>query len=57
LPYSWLALICGLAGIEIPIKEPEGVTPRFQGDSSLAETKHVIAEVKSYLRDYWKCLR
>jgi len=56
LPYSWLALICGLAGIEIPIKEPEGITPRFQGDSSLAETEHVIAEVKSYLRDYWKCL-
>ncbi len=57
LPCSWLALICGLAGIEIQVNEPEGITPRFQGDSSLAETKHVIAEVKSYLRDYWKCLR
>jgi len=57
LPYSWLALICGLAGIEMKISEPAGVTPRARGDPSLAETKQVIGEVKRYLKDYWKCLR
>lgn len=57
LPYSWLALICGLAGIEINISEPAGVTPRYRGDSALAETKHVISEVQRYLKDYWKCFR
>jgi len=57
LPYAWLALICGLAGIDIPVKEPEGIAPRFREDPSLTETRHVIAEVKTYLKDYWKCLR
>lgn len=57
LPYAWLALISGLAGIELDIKEPEPVPSRFQTDSSLAATQKVIAEVKAYLRDYWKCLR
>ena len=57
LPYAWLALICGLAGIETEIGEPEEITPRFKEEPSLAETEHVIKEVKGYLKDYWKCLR
>ncbi len=57
LPYSWLALIYGLAGIEVKISDPAGVAPRYEGDPSLAETKHVIGEIKGYLKDHWKCLK
>ena len=57
LPYAWLALICGLAGIETRIEEPQGPAPGFKGDPSLSEIEHVIAEVKRYHKDYWKCLR
>lgn len=57
LPYGWLALISGLADIDIKIEEPEPVPPRFTTDSSLAQTEKVIEEVKGYLRDYWTCLR
>ncbi len=57
LPYAWLALITGLAGIDFPLEEPEAPPQRSTGDTSLAETKRVIDEVKSYLKDYWKCLR
>jgi acetoin utilization protein AcuC len=55
LPYGWLALLSGLGGIELEIEEPVPVPQRL--DSSYAATERVIDEVKSQLRDYWKCLR
>ena len=57
LPHAWLALISGLAGIELEIEEPEPVPQRLTTDPTLAETEKVIDEVKSHLKDYWKCLR
>ncbi len=57
LPYGWLALITGLAGIELSLEEPEPVPPGFSLDSSLRETATVIQEVKRQLKDYWACLR
>ena len=57
LPYSWLALITGLGGIEFTIEEPEPMPQRFSMDSSLTQTKEVIDEVKKQLRDYWGSLR
>jgi len=57
LPYGWLALISGLAGIKITIEEPEPIPPRFKADPSYTETKKVIEEVKRELKDYWACLR
>ena len=57
LPYGWLALISGLAGIEPGIEEPEPIPQRFATDSAIAETGKVIEEVKGELRDYWSCLR
>lgn len=57
LPYAWLALISGLAGIELKIEEPGPVPPRFSTDTSLAGTERVIEEVKRELKDYWTCLR
>ncbi len=57
LPYVWLALICGLADIQLDVKEPEPLPERFQADAVLAETRRVVEEVKGYLKDYWRCLR
>jgi len=57
LPYGWLALISGLAGIELSIEEPQPIPPELSTDPSLAETEKVIEEVKRQLKDYWTCLR
>ena len=57
LPYGWLALISGLAGIELETQEPEPIPQRFSMDSSLVQTEMVIKEVRNQLADYWKCLR
>jgi len=56
LPYGWLALLCGLGGIELEIEEPVPVPQRFVTDSSYAETERVVAEVKNQLGNHWKCL-
>jgi len=55
LPYAWLALISGLAGIKLRIEEPEPIPQRFRADPSFAETKKVIEEVRRHLTDYWTC--
>lgn len=57
LPYAWLALIAGLAGIEVKIEEPEPIPQYFKTDPALIETKSIIEEVKSHVKDYWTCLR
>ena len=57
LPYAWLALIAGLAGIEVKVEEPEPIPQHFKTDPAFAETKKVVEEVKSHLKDYWTCLR
>ncbi len=57
LPYGWLALITGLAGIELSVEEPVPAPPGFSLDSSLKETAAVIREVKGQLKEYWACLR
>jgi len=57
LPASWLALICGLTGFKNKIKEPIPVPESLKRDSSVKEVEEVIAEVKSNLKNYWKCLR
>jgi len=57
LPYAWLALICGLADWEIPIKEPHPRTARHMEETAVTATETVIAEVKGHLSPYWTCLR
>ncbi len=51
LPYAWLALISGLAGIELEIEEPEPVPQRLSSDLALAETEKIIGDVKNKLKD------
>jgi len=48
LPYAWLSLISGLAGIEMEIDEP--VHESCIKDSALDETKKVVREVKANLK-------
>ena len=50
LPYAWLALISGLAGIETEIEQPETIPRHFSEDIVLEETAKVIEEVKIILR-------
>jgi len=57
LPYGWLALISGLAGIRITVEDPEPIPQRFKEDPSLVEKKMVIQEVKRPHQDYWRCFR
>ena len=57
LPYAWLALICGLAGIALQIEEPDCVPQRHLSEFSFDETEAVIYEVRKNLKDYWACLR
>ena len=55
LPFAWLALISGLAGLEIAIEEPEPIPERYKRDLALVDTVKVVREVKANLKDYWGC--
>jgi acetoin utilization protein AcuC len=57
LAQGWLALVSGLTGIDIELKEPVFIPERFKKDLVFEETKEVIKEIKKNLKDYWKCLR
>ena len=57
LPHSWLALLSGLAGWDIPVEEPIPVPAMYRSDARLPQTQQVVNEVKSYLKDYWHCFR
>lgn len=49
------ALISGLTGIEVKLKEPWPVSPRLKKDLAFGETKKVIKEIKKNLKNYWQC--
>jgi len=53
LPFAWLALISGLIGTKIEIKESMPL-PKFLKDP-VEETKEVIREIKKELKNYWRC--
>jgi acetoin utilization protein AcuC len=57
LPYGWLALLTGVAGISLEQVEPKAPPQRVTEDYSVEGTAEVIAEVKRFLKDYWKSLR
>lgn len=56
LPSAWLALVCGIAGFNLDIEEPVPVPQHFMVDSVADETEKMLAEVRGYLKDYWKSL-
>jgi len=57
LPYSWLALISGLAGFTLNIEEPVPIPQQYESDLVFTQTEKVIDEVRNTLKDYWACLR
>jgi len=56
LPHAWLALICGLTGIDAELEEPEP-TAIWQSDRSFGDISAVVRIVKDHLEEYWQCLR
>ena len=57
LPYTWLALICGLAGIDITLDEPQSIPSWLGVDRFLVDIQTVIQDVKNHHKDHWQCLR
>lgn len=57
LPYAWLALICGLAGLQTAVEEPHPGSGRHLEDTAVGATERVLTEVKGHLGPYWTCLR
>jgi acetoin utilization protein AcuC len=55
LPHGWLAIICGVADIEIELKEPIGLPSWLRKDEGLDKVVRAVAELKKKLRKYWKC--
>jgi acetoin utilization protein AcuC len=55
LPYGWLSIISGLAGLDMEIEEPFLFS--LKRDYRLDDTKRVVQDVKRNLKDYWRCLR
>jgi acetoin utilization protein AcuC len=55
LPRAWLALLTGLADIEIEIQGTD--TTSYVSDLVYSNTEKVLADVKDNLKSYWKCLR
>jgi acetoin utilization deacetylase AcuC-like enzyme len=57
LPYGWFALVSGIAGFDVPLEEPVPIPERLREDLALEATKSVITQVKSNLKDYWRCFQ
>jgi acetoin utilization protein AcuC len=57
LPYAWLAMIAGIAGIDLEIEEPVPVPEHLASDPVQDETQKSIDEVLSYIKYYWRSLR
>jgi len=56
LPYAWLALITGLAGIEFELEEPEPIYQVYGQDVSLASTEQLVKRIRDKLKNYWKSM-
>ena len=63
LPYAWLALVCGVFGIDNPVEQPESIDkletiPSWLGvDRFSIDVQAIIADVQNHLKKYWQCLR
>jgi acetoin utilization protein AcuC len=57
LPHAWLALICGLADLKVPVKEPYPVQHRQVEEKAGIATENVIDEVRYRLSRHWTCLK
>lgn len=54
---GWLSLILGLEGIDLEVDEPEEPPDINEDESTYEATKSMVAELKGYLKNYWKSMR
>jgi acetoin utilization protein AcuC len=54
LPSAWLAIVSGLANVEVDLEEP--LAFRVEKNRTFEEARDVVAEVKNNLRQYWKSM-
>jgi len=57
LPYAWLALIAGLAGVECQIDEIDTPNPEAPPDRMYYQAEKVVEEVRTTLKPFWNCFR
>jgi len=53
LPHGWLALVCGLTGVDLRLEEPIPV-PGWVREDPVKETARVVETVEENLRPFWK---
>jgi len=53
LPFAWLSLVCGVAGIAVDIRDPLAPPPWLNDQVGMAEVRQTVKEVKSFLAPYW----
>jgi len=53
LPYGWLALVSGLAKLDLELVEPFFFS--LKTDYMLRETRELVGSVKNSLKPYWRC--
>ncbi len=54
LPSAWLAIISGLANVEVDLEEP--LAFGVEKNRTFKEVNNVVTEVKRNLRQYWKSM-
>jgi acetoin utilization protein AcuC len=57
LPFAWLALIAGIAGLELALEEPEPVPEMYRTDMAVHATEQVVRAVKAELQASWRCFQ
>lgn len=55
LPFAWLALIAGVAGLDLHVEDPEPVPEMYRTDAAVPATAEVVQAVKAELTAYWRC--
>jgi acetoin utilization protein AcuC len=57
LPYAWLALVLGVSGLALELRDPLPPPPWLNEKMGMAEVTRTIKEVKSYLAPFWNCFQ
>jgi acetoin utilization protein AcuC len=53
LPFAWLSLVCGVAGIAVDIRDPLPTPPWLNDQVGMTAVRQTVKEVKAFLAPYW----
>lgn len=56
LPYAWISITIGLAGIEMELEEPVPQTEEV-AQNSTKKTAEIVKKVRNVLKPYWRSMR